>query len=217
MPGFRTWAFDEVVSDTDFNNYIMEQVVICVANAAALPNAGSIGHEGMLAFQQDVDRYQSWNGVAWRGLVWNSQAGRMGCSLRRAAVQSMGHATNSGEFASLTPTAIIFDTEDFDGGGYWSSGVNVTVPTGYEGLYSATGSIYWAAAVDNQCYTELYLNPVSGADQRYPFYHENISTSTATFADVPLAAGDQIQLRALHRNIGAINATARLDMYRTAR
>jgi hypothetical protein len=75
-----------------------------------------------------------------------------GCSLYKSASQT---ASNS------TWTAITFDSENFDVGGYHDTSTNntrITIPTGKGGYYSLTGSLNWGGNTTGARTAAIYLN-----------------------------------------------------------
>jgi hypothetical protein len=89
------------------------------------------------------------------GLKWAAPASGSsfsGCSLYKSTAQT---ASNS------TWTAITFDSENFDVGGYHDTSTNntrITIPTGKGGYYSLTGSLNWGGNTTGARTAAIYLN-----------------------------------------------------------
>lgn len=66
MPdGFRTFAVGEVLTASNVNNYLMEQVVTVFADATARDLAITAPDEGQLSFLKDTDVLTYYNGSSW--------------------------------------------------------------------------------------------------------------------------------------------------------
>ena len=54
MPsGFKVWSTGDLISASDFNDYIMEQVIMTFADSSARDSAVSSPQEGMFCFLKD--------------------------------------------------------------------------------------------------------------------------------------------------------------------
>jgi hypothetical protein len=136
--------------------------------------------------------------------------GRVGCTLRRAANQSIPNAA---------ATAISWDTEDEDTHGFAAVTTStVTIPAGLGGIYVVTAHVICPGiattsgpAVIIDPTTSLtgvpadYLMPLDGTRDR--------GTITAV---IPLEAGDTFNVQVFHATGAAVNFTASLHCYRMA-
>ena len=59
---FKVWSTGDLISASDFNDYIMEQVIMTFANATARDSAVSSPEEGMFCFLKDTNVLQFYNG-----------------------------------------------------------------------------------------------------------------------------------------------------------
>ncbi len=135
---------------------------------------------------------------------------RGGVQLRRAANQSI---------ANITLTAISWDTQDEDVGGFWSSGTTVTVPADYDGIYVITFRVVVGTGASARNFAEVNLtSSITGLTGEY-----RIPSSTPSGGESrmvahytgPLAAADSFVCNAYQTTGGASNATALLTCYKT--
>jgi hypothetical protein len=75
--GFKTFSPGDVLTASDVNNFLMEQSVMSFADAAARTSAIGTANfeEGMVAYLQDTDKIQVYNGTAWVDAANNTGAG----------------------------------------------------------------------------------------------------------------------------------------------
>jgi hypothetical protein len=124
-----------------------------------------------------------------------------GCGLSRV---STGVSIGSGAW-----TAVGFDAEDWDAGGYHDNVTNntrVTIPTGLGGKYLLTASVQFAGNATGLRDVRFFKNgtaTVGGLDQRAAN-----STNTVNFivsAVVNLVAGDYVELQAFQSSGGSLS------------
>jgi hypothetical protein len=131
----------------------------------------------------------------------------MGCRLRRSATQSINSASS---------TAISWDTEDEDLGGFITvTSTTVTIPTGQSGLYAITCRAVYTASMSGRCFIEIA--PTSTIPSM-PAQFRNPSRDTedeyAIGITIPLLAGDTFLSRVFQSAGAARNVTAWLSCYR---
>ena len=63
--GFKTWATGDVLTASDQNTYLMEQVVMVFADSSARDTAVTSPTEGMHCFLKDTDALQYYDGSSW--------------------------------------------------------------------------------------------------------------------------------------------------------
>ena len=70
MPrGFKVWSTGELVTASDFNDYIMEQVIMTFANSSARDSAVSSPEEGMFCFLKDTNTLQFYDSSSWVSFI----------------------------------------------------------------------------------------------------------------------------------------------------
>ena len=69
MAGWKAWAIAEVVEASDFQSYIQDQVVQVYADSGARGSAlGTAVSEGMLAYLNDTDSLEYYDGSSWQSV-----------------------------------------------------------------------------------------------------------------------------------------------------
>jgi hypothetical protein len=91
MPGYKTWAADDVLTAADLNSYLMQQSVPQFASAAVRSGAILSPAEGQLTYRIDGDVYELWNGSAWVAL-----GGAIGTATVAATAGTATYAVTSG-------------------------------------------------------------------------------------------------------------------------
>lgn len=134
---------------------------------------------------------------------------RDGCTLRRAANQSV----NTG-----TTTSISWDTEDADPQAFISvTSATITIPSGLGGLYgivfNVAGNVDVAARFLAICAITSALTGYP-SELRAPPSNGTEDLISASWGPIPLLAGDSFLLRTFHSSVGAVNMTAWMTCYR---
>lgn len=101
MPsGFKVWATGDLVSASDFNDYIMEQVIMTFANSSARDSAVSSPEEGMFCFLADSNTLQFYNGSSWASFIGEGDITGVTITTSSTSGLSGGATATSGAFTS---------------------------------------------------------------------------------------------------------------------
>ena len=101
MPsGFKVWTTGDLVSASDFNNYIQEQVIMTFANSSARDSAVSSPEEGMFAFLADSNTLQFYNGSSWASFIGEGDITGVTVTTSATSGLSGGATATSGAFSS---------------------------------------------------------------------------------------------------------------------
>ena len=110
MPaGFKVWATGDLVSASDFNNYIMEQVIMTFASSSARDSAVSSPEEGMFCFLTDSNTLQFYNGSSWASFIGDGDITGITITTNATGGLSGGATATSGAFTStltFTPNGL---------------------------------------------------------------------------------------------------------------
>lgn len=101
MPaGFKVWTTGDLISASDFNNYIQEQVIMTFADSSARDSAVSSPEEGMFCFLADSNTLQFYNGSSWASFIGEGDI--TGVTITTAATSGLsgGATATSGAFSS---------------------------------------------------------------------------------------------------------------------
>ena len=101
MPsGFKVWSTGDLISASDFNDYIMEQVIMTFADSSARDSAVSSPQEGMFCFLKDTNVLQFYNGSSWAGYI--DEGDITGVTITTSATSGLsgGASATSGAFTS---------------------------------------------------------------------------------------------------------------------
>ena len=101
MPsGFKVWSTGDLISASDFNDYIMEQVIMTLADSSARDSAVSSPQEGMFCFLKDTNVLQFYNGSSWAGYI--DEGDITGVTITTSATSGLsgGASATSGAFTS---------------------------------------------------------------------------------------------------------------------
>ena len=132
---------------------------------------------------------------------WATAAGGSsfsGCSLYKSTAQN---ANNS------TWTAITFDSENFDVGGYHDTSTNntrITIPTGKGGYYSLSGSLCWAGNTTGPRAAGIYKN--GSLDKVLGQHPSTVANDVYTEFNyiMSLSAGDYVEMYGIQVSGGTL-------------
>jgi hypothetical protein len=67
--GFKVYATGDLITATEFNTFLQEQVVMVFADSSARDSAVSSPTEGMICFLKDTDVLQFYSGSSWTNYI----------------------------------------------------------------------------------------------------------------------------------------------------
>jgi len=67
--GFKVYATGDLITATEFNTFLQEQVVMVFADSTARDAAVTSPSEGMFCFLKDTDVLQFYSGSAWTNFI----------------------------------------------------------------------------------------------------------------------------------------------------
>lgn len=74
--GWKDWAIGEVVTESDFQSLVQNQVVQTYADSAARSSAlGTAVADGMISYLKDTDSLEAYNGTSWVAVTGGGIAG----------------------------------------------------------------------------------------------------------------------------------------------
>jgi hypothetical protein len=101
MPaGFKVWTTGDLISASDFNNYIQEQVIMTFADSSARDSAVSSPEEGMFCFLTDSNTLQFYNGSSWASFIGEGDITGVTITTAGTSGLSGGSTATSGAFTS---------------------------------------------------------------------------------------------------------------------
>ncbi len=101
MPaGFKVWTTGDLISASDFNNYIQEQVIMTFASSSARDSAVSSPEEGMFCFLTDSNTLQFYNGSSWASFIGEGDITGVTITTAGTSGLSGGSTATSGAFTS---------------------------------------------------------------------------------------------------------------------
>lgn len=197
--GYIEFATGDVLTAAAANGYLASQVVMVFASAAARTSGIASPQEGMISYLKDTNSTEYYSGSAWVAIGGSSGTTFSGCKLTRSSAQSIPDGTL---------TAILFDTETFDVGGYHSTSTNtsrVTIPSGKAGYYLLTAATYWDASSSG--YRRIRYGVNGSSTTALDTYCPGFSTANSGMATtiVNLAVGDYVEMYVSQTSGGSLN------------
>jgi hypothetical protein len=165
------------------------QGVWTFASAAARDAAVTSPQEGNVCYLKDTDAVMTYSGSTWVA-VGGGAASFSGCR----AVPNTGQAISTGTF-----TALVYQTETYDVGGYHSTSSNtsrMTVPAGKAGYYDITGAVFWPAASGGVRQIQLQINGTTAIGRTVIVGSVNGIQSELFTSPYYLAVGDYVETMA---------------------
>ena len=110
MPsGFKVWTTGDLVSASDFNNYVQEQVIMTFADSSARGSAISSPEEGMFAYLADTNTLTYYDGSSWASYIGDGDITGVTITTNATGGLSGGATATSGAFSStltFTPNGL---------------------------------------------------------------------------------------------------------------
>ena len=98
--GFKVWTTGDLVSASDFNNYIQEQVIMVFADSSARGSAVSSPEEGMFAYLKDTNTLTYYDGSSWASYIGDGDITGVTITTSSTSGLSGGATATSGAFSS---------------------------------------------------------------------------------------------------------------------
>ena len=98
--GFKVWSTGDLVTASDFNNYIQEQVIMVFADSSARGSAVSSPEEGMFAYLKDTNTLTYYDGSSWASYIGDGDITGVTITTGSTSGLSGGASSTSGAFSS---------------------------------------------------------------------------------------------------------------------
>jgi hypothetical protein len=98
--GFKVYATGDLITASEFNTFIQEQVVMVFADSSARDSAVSSPSEGMFCFLKDTDVLQFYNGSSWASFIGDGDITGVTITTGSTSGLSGGATATSGAFSS---------------------------------------------------------------------------------------------------------------------
>lgn len=98
--GFKVYATGDLITATEFNTFLQEQVIMVFADSSARDSAVSSPSEGMFCYLKDTNVLQFYSGSAWASYIGDGDI--TGVTITTAATSGLsgGATATSGAFTS---------------------------------------------------------------------------------------------------------------------
>ena len=98
--GFKVYATGDLITATEFNTYLQEQVIMVFDDSTARDSAISSPSEGMFAYLKDTNALVFYNGSSWASFIGEGDI--TGVTITTAATSGLsgGATATSGAFSS---------------------------------------------------------------------------------------------------------------------
>tara|TARA_R100000664_G_C2749964_1_gene137297 strand:- start:203 stop:676 length:474 start_codon:yes stop_codon:yes gene_type:complete len=98
--GFKVYATGDLITATEFNTFLQEQVIMVFADSSARDSAVSSPSEGMFCFLKDSDTLQFYNGGSWASFIGDGDITGVTITTSSTSGLSGGATASSGAFSS---------------------------------------------------------------------------------------------------------------------
>ena len=98
--GFKVYATGDLITATEFNTYLQEQVIMVFADSSARDSAISSPSEGMFAYLKDTNALVFYNGSSWASFIGEGDITGVTITTSGTSGLSGGSTATSGAFSS---------------------------------------------------------------------------------------------------------------------
>jgi len=98
--GFKVYATGDLITATEFNTYLQEQVIGVFADASARDSAISSPTEGMFAYLKDTNILSYYDGSSWASFIGEGDITAVTITTSGTSGLSGGATATSGAFSS---------------------------------------------------------------------------------------------------------------------
>ena len=98
--GFKVYATGDLITATEFNTYLQEQVIMVFADSSARDSAISSPSEGMFAYLKDTNALMFYNGSSWASFIGDGDITGVTITTSSTSGLSGGATATSGAFTS---------------------------------------------------------------------------------------------------------------------
>ena len=103
--GFKVYATGDLLTASDFNTFIQEQVVMVFADSSARDSAVSSPSEGMFCFLKDTNTLQFYDSSSWVNFIGEGDITGVTITTSATSGLSGGASATSGAFSSTLTIA----------------------------------------------------------------------------------------------------------------
>ena len=98
--GFKVYATGDLITATEFNTFLQEQVIMVFADSTARDSAVSSPSEGMFCYLKDTNVLQFYNGSSWASFIGDGDITGVTITTSSTSGLSGGATATSGAFSS---------------------------------------------------------------------------------------------------------------------
>ena len=98
--GFKVYATGDLITATEFNTFLQEQVIMVFADSSARDSAISSPSEGMFAYLKDTNALMFYNGSSWASFIGEGDITGVTITTSTTSGLSGGATATSGAFSS---------------------------------------------------------------------------------------------------------------------
>jgi|TARA_X000001388_G_scaffold50642_1_gene36618 hypothetical protein len=98
--GFKVYATGDLITATEFNTFLQEQVIMVFADSSARDSAVSSPSEGMFCYLKDTNVLQFYDGSSWASFIGEGDITGVTITTSSTSGLSGGATATSGAFSS---------------------------------------------------------------------------------------------------------------------